>query len=285
MAEEIVVSDKKSIEEANSEVRAQLGTLLQHYRNFFTAVQIEALIMFWYGYAVEEIAEALELNEEIVYEWRETPQYKQAIIQGLGRKDEVLIHSMERSAFKAMKMIDSALSTEIDPSEKGFGEIIKTARWLLDKVDFNPNKEETQESSAGMARMDEGTAKIIAEEVARITGQRVSVADPKDFFKEEIIDAEEIKLSSYYRIIAKGDNALVESSLINVRKEEGEWVMQCHLCGKWKSALSGHIGIVHKEMGVTRYRAHFGLPRHVPLTVNEEFLEAIKESDIVEQNQ
>lgn len=272
MSTEITKYD--DVQQKDESVRIEFTKLIDYYSQFFTDKQLDALVYFWYRLDLQTISELTEIREDVLSEWLMDVKFKQAIQAGLGRRKEILSEGLEKAAAKALKVVTDLLDADVQPREKGFVEKIRTARWVLDKmnVDVAGNKEE----SDGPAVMTESTAKLVADELRKMLsgGPEQVPVEVSKLFKDDIVDGEIVDLSSYYSIVDSED-AFVEEGIINVHRDTLK--LQCHLCYKWFNSLILHLAHEKSHPNITLifYRAHFGIPDYIPLASDERFFEIL----------
>jgi hypothetical protein len=264
------------LEEAKDLAKSDLLSLMEYYRRFFSPKQIDVLLLFWYGLDIGDVSEYSQVSISILDTWLSDPAFVSAVKAGRGRQQEILTRELERQTVKAMQVVNSILSKDVDPGERGFSEVAKTARWLLDKFTVNPNQQ--GDDTRNTARMDEATAKILAEELARLNhGTSERTVDIERLMRNDIIDGEIIDAARYVKVVSRMDLS-VNHGILNVYKNDDEIKLQCHLCGKWYTSLISHLrnNSIHKGISADFYRTHFGIPSTVPLVVDEELLDILE---------
>lgn len=267
-------------DKAQESTKQSLKNLLSHYSQFFNPQQIDALVYFWYGYSLSEVSQALDINESLVSEWLSKKTFKEAIQAGSGKRQEILINRLESHALKAVDFVGEVMDEPITHKDKGFREKISLTKWILDRFGGGLNTG-TNTESGNTIKMDKETARIFADEIRKTASQsRLESETPvriEEVFREDTIDGDVVDPSVYYKLVDSKD-AYVEYGIVNIIKiDEDDYQMQCHLCGKWKNSLTMHISksSTHSKINLTIYRKQFGIPNHIPLSVNDDFLEII----------
>lgn len=275
----------RASENIDKTTKVELSNLVEHYSQFFSPLQIDALFYFWYGYTPADIAKTLDISDDLITEWLSNKAYKEAIQAGKDRKKEVLINQLESHALKAVDFVGEVMDSDISNEDKGFREKINLAKWIIEKMDVRLDPEADEDSRRNI-RMDAETARIFAEEIRKtaVQSSQGTNADIKveEIFREEPIEGEVIEPLNYYNFVDSSDS-LVDYGVVNVRlTNDDEYKMQCHLCGDWKSSLYTHLAKSSKHSRITldMYRRQFGIPKHIPLSISEEFLEIVEEADV-----
>ena len=271
------MSDKKlALSNSEIEVRTKddIRKLIQYYQDFFSDIQVKFLIYIWYGYPINYAKEKTGISDELLQKWMSDPRFVNAINVGQRHKEKFLQVGIENAALVASHFLQEFMLADIPFDDlKALRLKLEAAQFLL-KHKNSLTGGSSEDNSKFYLPITEETAKIVAEHINKSDEEIVSI---KQIIEEndEVVDAEFKDLADYYNFVAT-DNAFVDEGYINVLKVDDEtFKFQCHICGKFYQSLDVHISKKHSQIGIKAYRHIYGIPKNLPLSVNENFLEII----------
>lgn len=286
MSTSIVV--REPTEDKNTKI--ELVELLTHYEQVFTFPQIEALMMFWYGYTPKQIVDELNIAGDQLQFWLGDRLFLEAIQAGKNRRKEMVADELEKMSLKALQVVKEVLDLELDPSTRGFKDIVATAKWVVDKnIVRVDNGEDNSEKS--YSKIEPETLKILADHLKTHNPDEKGVTI-ESLVLSDVVEGKVTSLAEYYNLVSSKDSVLANYGVINVHipsevDSNGQLIqhstnveeakMQCHICGKWMAGLKLHITKSHADMGIINYRRHFGIPDGLPMSVDDSFYEMIEE--------